>query len=984
MKFGKKTLLSALLSAGVIAAATGGIAAFAEEQPAAAEERIKAETLFETGRGITAQSNVNAPANGVSGYYKSGESGGKYIISQKKDEDVPTWQKNGLLVTSTTERERLTFKNEVDIGSATKEDILIALQPLSSKQGASYDFRGIKIYLTDAEDKSNYVCIDVYPELAQYVGYTLMKVSTSDFSKGLAYRYGGYRDMSFNDTWHDAYEGTPRRDFYGDYLMGGVNTLDQYVKEWKYKFEGAETAAENGIVSTDMYLAPLAFSYDAEDKSVWYGKSCLLDLDHTESVGVGKEFKGFSSGKIVISVQTYDITGNSARYMVYNVAGQSLCGEYVLDEISPYFVENLPAGDELPRALAGVPYKGFDVTAYDMLDGEITPELYYKGEDDAEFMPIDGDSFVPVAPGKYILRYEAKDRSGNEAYKEYRITAQYSVPEIVIGAELAKSEYKAGERVALPEYTIAGGSGEVHTRARVIRVADGTEFEFTNGYFQPVTAGKYDLVIEASDYIGQTVKKTLAFTVTLSASPVVETEKPMYEKLADGNKIVFPALNTYDYSVYGQKMNVRTEITVRGTGEKSGVYEKLAGFVFVPNKNKFGENIEVEYKLYGRKTGSEPLTRVFPMKIVSPLRAYDYLAWNESELNIDAAASSDGKGYITELKALSAGELEARFINPVLFDGFDVQLNCGSAAFKGRAEIVFTDAENEENTSRIKLYNQDENSTRAEYRGETADIQGSFVSGKIFLEILNGCVYDNYGNKLFELKEIFVSNQARVAIVLHANAAGDSLKLKQLGTTFFDGRYDRKGEIPVFKSYVAPKIVLQGKLPVEKGYGEILAIPEAKGYSDLSPYVETCVSLVAPDGEVLIDGASADKSYSAALKQYGKYEVQFQATDSAGNTKNESYDVYVYDKNAPVIDYSGSTVYEIGVGQSVNIAKLNVYDSADEAPVYRVFLINEKGKLIEIDFGEYTVSEKGKYVLRHVCYDSSYNYAILDICISVK
>lgn len=984
MKSRKKTWLSALLSAGMIAATASGIASFAEEVPAEGEARIKAETLFETGRGITAQSNADAPANGVSGYYRSGESGGKYIISKKNEEDIPAWQKNGLLVTSTTERERLTFKNEVDVGSATKDDILIALQPLSSKQGSSYDFRGIKIYLTDAEDESNYVCIDVYPELAQYVGYTLMKVSTPELSKGFAYRYGGYRDMSFNDTWHDAYEGNPRRDFYGDYLMGGVNTLNQYVKEWKYKFEEEETAADGGINSVDMYLAPLAFSYDAEDKSVWYGKSCLLDLDHTESVGVGKEFKGFASGKIVLSVQTYDITGDCARYMVYNVAGQSLCGEYVTDETAPYFVENLPTGDELPRALCGAPYKAFDVTAYDMLDGEITPKLYYKGEADAEFLPFDGDSFVPAAQGKYIIRYEAKDRSGNESYREYTVTAQYSVPEIVIEAELLKSDYKAGERVALPEYTVAGGSGEVRSVAKVIRVADGAEVAFTDGYFQPVAAGRYDLVIEASDYIGQTVKKTLPFTASVSDSPVEESEKPMYEKLVDGRKTVLPALNVYDYSAYGQKLNARTEITVRGTGEKSGVYEKLTGFEFVPNMDKFGENIEVEYKMYGRKTGSAPLTRVYPMKIVSPLRAYDYLVWDEAELNIAAAASSDGKGYVTELTAVSAGACEARFINPVLFDDFDIQLNCGSAAFKGFAEIVFTDAENAGNTARIRLYYQSESSTRAEYRGETADIQGSFVSGKVLLKILNGYVYDNFGNKLFELKETFASEQARVAIVLHADGAGDTLRLKQLGTAFFEGRYDKKGEIPEFKSYVAPKIVLQGKVPVEKGYGEILTLPAAKGYSDLSPYVETYISLIAPDGETIIDGARADKAYTAAMKQYGKYEVKLQATDSAGITKNESYDVYVYDKNAPVFDYSGSTTYEIEAGQSVNIAKLNVYDSVDDAPVYRVFLINEKGKLIEIDFGEYTFLQKGKYVVRHACYDSSYNYAILDIRITVK
>lgn len=979
LKKSKKLKLTALSLACACTATAGALTLttlFGGAVNEASAEIAAPETLFETATGLEVQGNVAAPSTGLGGFYRKNESD---TLAMKTADDLEDWQKNGVLVTSKTEKNRLTYKNEVDLTGKTKDDVLLAIQPLSSKPGTVADMSGMKIYFTDAADENNWVCVYLF---ANSGNQTMMQVQSSN-GIATAYRYGGYHQTTWTLTqWWNNYE-TNRNDFLGQFNYPGINYLTQWVPDWRYSMEDQDLYVEGGVPALSMYLDALTIRYDEADKALWVGNACLLDLDHTESVGVGKEFGGFTENRVKISVQTLGITGTSAQYMLYNVAGQGLNGETVSDSVKPYFLENLPEGDDLPIAAVGKEYPLFDVTGYDLVDGAISAKVFYKHESASEFTLVNGTSFTPASRGNYTLRYEIEDASGNKNTTEYEIKAQYGMAAISLAVSDENTTFNVGENVFIPEYEATGGSGKLTTRVSVVRVADGFEMDLTGGYFRPTVAGEYDMTYYAEDYLGQTAKKTVTYTAVLSDKPVFEREKPMYKRFATGIPVELPSLAAYDYSKAGQRINAVTEITVRGKGEYASVSEKLSGFVFTPNLAKFGSEIEIEYKLYLAGKADQAEIRTYQATIFKPEQAYDYLIYDKAKLDVSLNEQTDTDKF-TKFTAKASGAHTIEFSNPVLLENFEAQLNAGSSTFQGKAEIKFTDSENSDNTFSLYLKRGDGSSTKVVYNGKEATVSGAFERDKILLSIKNGKVYNLLGEELFTLVEEFEGATARVCVVFHAESVGESLKIKKLGTTLFEGSY-RRGELRTFTDSVSPTVVLDGKLPLDGDYGETIVVPAANAYDNISPISEAYVTVTAPDGTVIYDGEKADRVFFFELTQYGTYEVAYLANDDSGNTMNVVYEVRLLDEGAPVIDYAGETTYEMKVGDSVVLSKFNAYDAVDSEVTYKIFVIDTNNSIKPYEAGAtYTFAKKGTYTVRHAVYDDAWNYAILDIKVVVS
>ena len=974
----KKYIVATLFSAfvGCITAAMLPLFAVAEiGNNVGASHLATSTSLFTAGTGITVAGDVGAPKNSVSGFYADGSKEDKTLIKYKTEGDIPEGLRNGVLVTSTTEKNRLVFNNEIDLNGKTKDDVLICFQPLSSNPGVAYDFQGIKIYLTDTENEENYVCVNVYTTGGEY---SYMKVELPNgISK--AYRYGEYHDVTnVNSQWHYVYENNTQMFFHGYCTYNGINYGD-----YNYVMEDPERQIDGGIPVTEMYLAPITLQYDEADKAIWYGRNCLLDLDHTESMGFGKEFTGFSTNRIKLSVATYNITALEARYMIYTVDGQSLNGETVKDCTQPYFIENLPEGEELPLAGVGREYPLLNVTAYDLVDGTLSAQAYFKYESDGEYTLVNGDAFIPQKAGKYTLRYKAKDLSGNEASTEYTISARYGVDAIDLSVEDAPTEYSAGEKIVLAGFTAKGGSGVLKTERRVVRVADGYNVPLQGeGWFQPTVAGEYDVIYSAEDYLGYKAEKTVTYKVVIDDAPIFEREIKMYERFVDGVKTELPELAAYDYSVTGQRRNVVTKITVRGTGEYAAVEETLNGYVFEPSLEKFGSAIEIEYKLYCAGKEAQAVTQTYSAQIVKIEQAYNYLVFDESDLTVTLNSDGESEKY-TRFTAKRVGSHTIDFMYPILTEGFEALLNAGSASFTGRVELRFTDTEDASNTSSLYFSRVDRNSTQIEYRNNFYKMVGAFESSRILISVREGKVYDTTGNLLFELKESFRSPTAWVSLVFHTENIDESFCLKKLGTTIFSASY-RKGELQKFRDYVDPTLILDGKIPFTGNYGETIVVPSAKAYDNLSPMMDVFVTVTAPDGTVLLFEQKATQKYSFTLLQYGKYEVAYTATDASGNKAYVVREVALYDTSAPVIDYVGETKYTIKTGESVRLNKFDVYDNVDKELQYRIFIIDIHGQMQNKSIGEkYVFNEKGRYIIRHVAYDTAGNYAIVDIAVSV-
>lgn len=975
MKTNQKTFATLLLAFLCSVTAMVSVFAIAERGKSVKATDLAAPvSLFTAESGITVTGNVDAPKNSVSGFYADGSKDGKTLIKYKTEADIPEELRNGVLVTSTTEKNRLIFNNEIDLEGKTKDDVLICFQPLSSNPGVSYDFQRLKIYLTDVNDENNYVCVNVFTTDS----YSYMSV---ELPNGInrAYRYGEYHDVvNVNSQWWYVYENTTQMFFHGCCYYNGIN-----YGNYNYVMEDPERQIDGGIPRTEMYLAPITLQYDEADKAIWYGDKCLLDLDHTESVGLGKEFSGFSANRIKISVVTGDVAASQARYMVYSIDGQGLNGETVQDRTNPYFIENLPEGEDLPLAGVGREYPLFDVTGYDLVDGALSSDTYFRHESEDEATLIDGNAFVPQRAGNYTITYKTKDRSGNEASAEYTISARYGIDAIDLSVEDAPTEYSAGEKIVLAGFSAEGGSGVLKTDVKVVRIADGFEVDLNDGsWFQPTVAGEYDVIYSAEDYLGYRAETTITYSVIVSDVPVFERERVVFKRFVDGVTTELPKLAAYDYSATGQRRNVVTKITVRGTGEYASVEETLNGYIFEPSLEKFGSEIEIEYKLYCAGKEDQAVTRTYPAQIVEIEQAYDYLVFDEDALSVSMNGDGESEKY-TRFTSKRAGSHEIGFIYPMLTEGFEASINAGSASFTGRVELCFTDTEDASNAFSLIFSCADANTTQIEYKGTVYKLAGAFHNSRIVISFKNGSVYDTTGNRLFELKESFGSPTAWVSVIFHTDNVDESVCIKKLGTTYFSGSY-RKGELQKFRDYVAPTLVYGSKLPLSGNYGETIVVPTAKAYDNLSSVMEVYVTVTAPDGTVLLAESKAEKNYSFTLLQYGKYEVTYKATDAAGNIANVIKEVTLYDKSAPVIDYVGETKYTVKAGESVVLKKFDAYDAVDETIQYKIFIIDTDGKLKEQSIGEkYVFNEKGRYTIRHVAYDTSGNYAILDIAVSV-
>lgn len=979
----RKKILIAVLSVACIGSAATAVVTQTARPNALAEnsEILSPESLFTTGVGVSVENNVTAPLYNTSGFYADGTKDGKTLVKYMTSGGVPEWQRSGVRVTSTTESNRLTFNNEIDVSSTTKEDILLAVAPISSNPGTLCDFSGMKIYLTDAEDESNYVCIYAYSSST----YTYMSVQLPN-GTDKAYRYGGRHDVkNVNSQWWNRYENETNYYFYGYNRIKGLN----YGGTYNYVMEDPERQLSGAIPVTQMYLAPMTFRYDAEDKSVWYDNKCLLDLDHTETMGIGKEFGGFTSGRIKLSIVTQGISNAKAQYMVYNVNEQGLQGAQVKDTTAPYFLENLPEGDELPVAGVDRAYPLFNVTGYDLVDGVLSSKVYYKHESEAEYTLTDGKSFTPTKAGAYTLKHETTDRSGNVASSEYVIKARYGMNAVLVQAEEEQTSRNVGEKIFLPSFTATGGSGTLTTNIKVVRVEDGCEMEQKDGYFQPTVAGEYDVIYSATDYLGYTGTKTLTYTVSVSETPVFDREKQMYDRFVSGVTTMLPEFSAYDYSQVGQRLAVTTEITVRGTGDKANVSEKLTSYEFTPDLAKFGEDIEIEYKLYCKGGEDAAEIRTYNAKIVEIKQAYDYLTYDPKALKVELSENGASNKY-TRFSAQKPGKHEIKFANPVYFNNYDVELNAGAEQFKGKAEILFTDEEDSSNTVSLVFTRKDLSSTNLTYNGKTYVLTGAFESGKIQITVRDGYVCDYLGNKLFALQETFLSDRAWVSVVFHATSYpttkyAESICLKMLGAVSFQPSYNRKGVLQDFGDYVSPTVVLDRKIPIEANYGATVIIPKAVSYDDLTPVLSTTVTIKAPSGLVLYDSVPADQNYSLHLDQYGSYEISYSSRDNEGNGASPVYNIAVFDKDAPVIDYTGKTSYTYSVGDSFKIKAYDVYDAVDTEPEYAVVVIDSTGNAKKKEIGStYTFEKAGRYVVRYVANDAAGNYTFIDVSVVVK
>ena len=654
-------LLSGALLAGGVGAALTGSAAGDVQTPAAGSPAA----LWTLASGVTAESNVSVPDYMLYGK----ETNTSYVTTEytqsSADLGLADWQKNGVKFTASSANRWVEYSNVVDISSYQKNDILLAFTPLATARGNA-DFNEFNVKLTDAEDEDNYLLIKIKPSQWYPATFT---AETAELEP-CGYQYGDYRPGYSEATWA----------FSDKYHVGFDGTTNDAV----YAPEG------QGFDKMEARHRSIILHYDFEDKAVWVtgqegSQFCIMDLDWSESVGYGKEWKGFSSGKVKLSFCSKQHRSGSPSYMVLNAFNTPMNGAQTTDTQEPVllFGEEV-SSDTAPSALVGRTYRLPTVACLDTVDGEIACDIRLT-DPDGEEVTVTDNAFVPEKTGFYTLTYTASDKAGNPVEKTLRFTAQKNVPAVTIEAQPDKTDVEVGAQVRVPKADITAKDGAyiVETDVEVLRAGTSERVALENDVFIPLFAGEYRVVYSATDWLGFTHTHTVCYAASNPQNRVTTHGKlQQLRRLFDGVAVRLPALNAYDY-LGTAGVGIAQEATVRLSG--NGQSETLpAGSVFTPDYGKFGQKLTVEYRV------GDVMITSYQVDIMEmpDTDAADYADKNDGTYQLDDyfifdedvqveynSASDESEFYRISAKKGETADKGFKFVNPLQADGFNVSFS---------------------------------------------------------------------------------------------------------------------------------------------------------------------------------------------------------------------------------------------------------------------------------------------------------------------
>ena len=521
----------------------------AEDAPAA----ITASSLWEPADGITLTDNVDVPDYMRYGKYSNDYNATEFesVLTDEK-QNLPDWQLNGLQMKSTVDNQSITYKHTLDLNGMTKDDEFLTFAPIPASRGTQ-DFVGMDILLQDVEDPDNYINFN----LTRYILWTSgikIKVEAPQIATA------GHNFMiGFNGLTHDA---------------------------------------RNNWGNEEIRHRPIKLRFDSYTKAVSLigeaGKhTTLIDLDDESKVGYGKAWKGFTNNRVKLTVTMNNFESTEATMLMLNVCGQGMNGATLTDTTAPKFsfAQDVTS---MPKAQVGKKYPLVDVQCWDVVSGQVQHDCTIVSPSGKNVEIVD-DGFLPTESGYYTLTYTATDLSGNTATKELKVISTNALSPIQIEAETLSGTFSAGENISVYPATAEGGSGPLTITTDVFRVGGGENVTISNSQFKPMLGGTYCVRYTATDYLGNTATKTVSYEVVRPQSVFVESITEV-KRLFEGAEVCFPEPIAYDYTTRpGSKLNAKYEISVY---DKNNAKNVLTDGVFMPDSEKYGESVKVEYVIY--------------------------------------------------------------------------------------------------------------------------------------------------------------------------------------------------------------------------------------------------------------------------------------------------------------------------------------------------------------------------------------------------
>lgn len=952
----KRKLLAALLSLVILLASVGSALLFVQAD--AVNNSIRAENLWESVK-FSSVGKGNVP---------------DYCYDLPDGAEINLLADSGVKIENYGANATVAYKNTIDVSSLTKDDVFIQIVPTSDIRGFA-DFKTINIRMTDAEDPSNYVTVNIHQ--SQWWSTAMFyQVGTNEIdSAGL--RWGYYKDgeseaeggLVGTETINGAFIG------YHSQMAGG-------------KMDYTKGAARPVTLSFD-YEEKTFYCYVPDGNNLTLRRLTILDLDDPRQVGYGNEWNGFTSGRINVRIEANDITASQASYIITQFNGVNYGGEYVSDTEKPFMITKADNDSSVLKAVVGKEYPLFWAVADDCIYGSITDiKKYVLTPQSDNPVLIAGDSFVPSSAGNYKLIYSATDAAGNENRKEYVLSVVMVADPIEITAlQPVADTVKVGEVVSVPEISVTGGVGEKEKNVCVYRLDGNDERAENVSSFTPLLAGTYVIEYSVTDYLGITAKKAFYFNAIRSNSPICDFPF-VPDVMISGKTVKLPEMNSLDYSVGGASgagavVNIYAS---RQSGEKGNKID----YLYTPQlqTDETEATVYITYETYCKGYESDALSKTYQVKVIKAGQIYDMFDRNDITVTpnkdyLDFSTQTDG-AHMRYVNPLAAKNFEILFDIPVAENNFTT-LRLTFTDSLDTTQKLTVDIVRNEGAKRCFVY----------VNGELCEMNGAFNGESnspfhLIFKTTSNQLIDHEGRLITTLKSYadgseytgFDSGRFYVDFEFAGVTGKSTVRLEKLGNQAMYAEYDSMGNLIDANDYIEPIIVISENIATKAEKYARVHIPSAQAFDAMDPYV-ACYVTVALNGQKFINRVSAEEGFDFYVNEYGMYIVTYQAEDCSGNEVVQRYVLSVRDSESPSLTVLGTIADKISLGGKISVPDAIALDRQGEAKV-RVFVITPTGKMISLDGQtEYKPDKKGVYTLRYYAYDETYNSTMRDYTVRV-
>lgn len=832
------------------------------------------------------------------------------------------------------------FNKPIDI-STLSPDVPFANIYITPEVMGEEEFSQLEIRLTNRYDENNYLRV------------------TADASGEVAYyKAGGNGQQTKGDE--DGYK---------------IHVEPSQYGQWtRLSFAGTEN---NNLFK---------FYFDKNEKAVYVDRDGVrkLVMDMDDPKYYSDLWEGFTSDEVYVTITANKFIGATANFVVADIYGCELDGTLITDEEPPELTVNAPEDGEWPDALVGRAYPLFEATAYDSHTASDTPVSVrvfrnYGTYSESEISVVD-HCFIPVSDEVYTVEYMTEDVYGNRTTQIYHVRALREIAEkfsIVLGQRPAGPFY-AGKEVALAESLITGGVGKITVQIQA-ECAGKEILNDLEGSFIPSYAGNYIITYLATDYLGFQAQTSYSVTVEPNTTPIFNEFPVMPVAFVNGVETVLPKVTALDYSS-GAPVEVVAEVYV--TDGK--LTDQKITDTYTPSIGNGIDSAIVKYK-----AGSAEKTFTFQIVDVFNDNGLDLTKYFIGQ-DINVTANSDNLTVQTQGK-----DSKISFIKDLMAEGFSFIFDVSATGNSfGAIDIVLTDAEDPSISVRLTIEKNAEGTTASPIRingGNAYSIAGSFYGNSPLHFTLN---YDSATRKISDAEgtsfNIETTEQGNAFAGFPSGKVRMTFEIKQSEGNSEILLYNLNGQRlnDTTEDLTMPKISLFGELGGEVKPGQTVTIPRAIAMDVLSFDVHLYLTVLGPDGEpitsadgILLEDASADRSYEIQIEDYGIYNVQYFAEDNNAAPRRYNISLHSNDDVPPVVTISQTSV-QVKSGKKVNLPKVSVAE--DNGQFQQITTLTDADGIITVmTENSFTPKKKGVYKVTFMAVDGNNNvgYAVFTVTV---